>query len=114
MARIDRRKWLDKEHYSLYGRWFLYICSLLDVDQKEIARRADLDAGSVSKQLHGIHDPERVSIERSIAAMRKLAIEKNVAWNDEWDDLIMTGAGKATDREIALSEARLDEIGGSR
>ena len=88
MARIDRRKWLDKEHYSLYGRWFLYICSLLDTDQKEIAHRADLDAGAISRHLSGAHEPKRESVKRTIAAMRVLAIEKNVAWDESWDDLL--------------------------
>ena len=46
--------------------------------------------------------------------MQVLAAEKNVAWDASWDDLIMTGAGLATDSEIALSEARLDAIGGER
>jgi len=114
MTRIDRQKWRDKSRYSLYGRWFLYVCSVLDVDQKEIAQRADLDAGAISKQLRGTHEPLRESVKRSIAAMRKIASEKHVAWDESWDDLIMTGAGLATDSEIALSEARLDAIGGER
>jgi hypothetical protein len=114
MARIDRQKWLDKSRYSLYGRWFLYVCSVLGVDQKEIARRADLDAGAISKQLIGTHEPKRESVKRTIAAMRTIASEKNTTWDGAWDDLIMTGAGLATDSEIALSEARLDAIGGER
>jgi hypothetical protein len=93
MTRIDRRKWLDKEHYSLYGRWFLYICSLLDTDQKEIAHRADLDAGAISRHLSGTHEPKRESVKRTIAAMRKIATEKNIPWHEEWDDLIMGWAG---------------------
>ena len=112
--RIDRQKWLDKEKYTLYGRWFLYVCSVLGVDQKEIARRADLDAGAISKQLDGTHEPKRESVKRTIAAMRAIALEKHVTWDDAWDDLIMTGAGLATDSEIARSEQCLDAIGGER
>jgi len=109
MARIEKNRHLNKEKYTLYGQWILWICSLCGIDQGELARRADLDKGTISTEVRrGKNEPTRQSVKKAIAALHQLCDEKGVEWQEEWDDLIMTGAGKATDKEIAASQHALE------
>lgn len=108
MTRIDRTRYLDKGKYTLYGRWFLFACFLVGIDQKEAARRMDVDAGAISKHITvGKSEPERESVIRAIRVFHSVALEKGKAWDMSWAGLILHAAGLATDQEMEESELRL-------
>jgi hypothetical protein len=105
------------EELNGFGRWFYQICDELGVTIKEVAVRAGRTEGAMSKNtkvssLSGdkmIRGPDYETVVRIWQAMREIASEKGIPWDEGDLKYFYHSAFVATDEEAQEAESHYQE-----
>lgn len=102
----QRRKG-QKEHLSMFGRWYYALCDYLQVSGKELARRAGVDHSTISRNTQ-LSTPSYKTMIMIIETMEKTARDQDTPWSESLKDKLFHAAGYATPREKEDADRSLE------
>jgi pimeloyl-CoA synthetase len=101
-----------KDDLTVLGEWFYELLDYLEIDAREIARRAGINISTISKGTRDIPDRRHMTGEIVLKIrdqIRLMLKEKGLSPDFDWERYFLNAAGYATQAQQQEAETALQE-----